>query len=56
MRKFHKLKGGEFMKMGLLLGVTLGAAATATVMTDIKMMKMFKKAKKSVMHKVENML
>lgn len=43
------------MKMGMLLGVTLGAAATATIMTDIKMMKMFKKAKKSVMHKVESM-
>lgn len=44
------------MKVGLLIGMTIGATVATMAITDMKVMRMMKKAKKTVMHKIEDMM
>lgn len=42
------------MKTGLVFGVALGVVATTAIMNnEAKLMKMYKKGKKNMMHKIE---
>lgn len=44
------------MKIGIMIGFALGAAATAALVTNVNMAKIYKKGRRSVMHGLSEMM